>query len=91
MLSAEVILIIGLVGVLIFHVLNMLFKIDIEIIVLFSGIMGIFIFFNIFTIIETNHENISFGVMLMNTLFYFVLFLGVHIGLLYLTRYYFRR
>lgn len=90
MLGAEVILIIGLVGVLIFHILNLLFKIDIEIIVLFSGIMGIFIFFNIFTVIETNHENVSFGVMLMNTLFYFVLFLGIYVGLLYLTRY-FRR
>lgn len=90
MLGAEVILIIGLVGVLIFHILNLLFKIDIEIIVLFSGIMSIFIFFNIFTVIETNNENVSFGVMLMNTLLYFVLFLGVHVGLLYLTRY-FRR
>lgn len=56
MLSAEVILITGLIGVLIFHILNLLFKIDIEIIVLFSGIMGIFILFNIFTVIETNHE-----------------------------------
>lgn len=88
MLGAEVILIIGLVGVLIFHILNLLFKIDIEIIVLFSGIMSIFIFFNIFAVIETNHENVSFGVMLMNTLFYFVLFLGTHVGLLYLTRYF---
>lgn len=84
LLGVETLLMIGLVCVLIFHIFNLLFELDIEIILLFSSIMSIFLIFNIFAVIQTNNEDISFSVKFMNTLFYYGVFLVVHVGILYL-------
>ena len=84
LLGVETLLMIGLVCVLIFHIFNLLFELDIEVILLFSSIMSIFLIFNIFAVIQTNNEDISFSVKFMNTLFYYGVFLVVHVGILYL-------
>ena len=84
LLGVETLLMIGLVCVLIFHIFNLLFELDIEIILLFSSIMSIFLIFNIFAVIQTNNEDISFSVKFMNTLFYYGVFLVVHVGTIYL-------
>lgn len=85
MISVDVILIGFLVCSIVFIILNVILSIDEEYVAYISAFLEVLTCISIFSVIEENHRDISFGVKFMNSLVYSILFSCVYLGLIWTT------